>query len=388
MDVRLVKIVGPCGLWALPATIRISWFGRPPLASPGNFDMAWGETRGSLPDLNREITIMGGGLAGLALASALRLRDVPVTMLEAGNYPRHRVCGEFISGVSRSTLDALGISTSFEDARQHHSLAWLEGGRLIHRDRLSHPAIGISRHLLDERLFHHVVALGAKVRTGVRALPKAAEGSVWAAGHRPEKGKWVGLKAHVRGVPMTADLEMHSGTNGYAGLAGVEDGWTNVCGLFKTDRSIKAMPGDMLTSYLEAGGNCKLAARLRDCEWRDGSVCAVAGFKLGKQVPMPGLLTVGDAESMIPPFTGNGMSMAFQAAEIAVEPLIAWSRGDRSWQEVANEVRGQLARRFKRRLAVAGAIHPVLLEQGGRNIVRGLASAGLLPFRSMLATVR
>ncbi|MEO5914349.1 MAG: NAD-binding protein [Luteolibacter sp.] len=338
--------------------------------------------------MNREITITGGGLSGLALASALRSHEVPVTVLEAGRYPRHRVCGEFISGVSDSTLAALGIRRLFDDALRHRSLSWLENGRMIHSDRLKSPALGISRHLLDERLLRHVESLGGIVRCGIRGNPVPGEGRVWTAGRKPENGPWIGLKAHVRGIEKSADLEMHSGTNGYAGLAGVEDGWTNVCGLFRMDRAIKAAPGDLLTTYLEAGGNSKLAARLRDCEWREGSVCAVAGFKPGRQIPMPGLLALGDAVSMIPPFTGNGMSMAFQSAELAVEPLVAWSQGEKSWQDAVNEVRTRMDRKFKRRLTVAGALHSILLDQSGRNLVSGLASAKLLPFQSMLATVR
>ena len=45
----------------------------------------------------RAVTIIGGGLAGLTLGIGLRQRGVPVTISEAGDYPRHRVCGEFIS---------------------------------------------------------------------------------------------------------------------------------------------------------------------------------------------------------------------------------------------------------------------------------------------------
>ena len=50
--------------------------------------------------LKNPLTIAGGGLAGLSLAIALRRHGVDVTVYEAGNYPRHRVCGEFISGVA------------------------------------------------------------------------------------------------------------------------------------------------------------------------------------------------------------------------------------------------------------------------------------------------
>jgi len=341
-----------------------------------------------LPRLNQEITIAGGGLAGLSLAAALRLHDVPVTVLEAGAYPRHRVCGEFISGVSAETLEALGISDLFAAARRHRSLAWHEAGRLIHRDEFKVPALGISRHLLDERLWKMVTGLGGIVRTNVRAAPELRDGHVWAAGRRARNGPWIGLKAHVRTPSGSADLEMHAGTNGYAGLAGVEDGWTNVCGLFRLDRSIKAGGNDLLTTYLDAGGNHGLAALLRDCEWREGSFSAVAGFELGRQPATPGLLALGDAESMIPPFTGNGMSMAFQAAECAILPLVSYSRGESSWLNATNTVRAAVRRKFRRRLAVAGVLHPVLLEAAGRSLLQSLASARLLPFQPMLSLIR
>jgi 2-polyprenyl-6-methoxyphenol hydroxylase-like FAD-dependent oxidoreductase len=350
--------------------------------------VAWCETRDRVADLKREITIAGGGLAGLALACALRRYEVPVMVLEAGNYPRHRVCGEFISGVSEETLAALGIAPLFADALKHRSLAWFENGRLIHRDHFKDAALGISRYLLDERLRQLLDVTGGVIQTGVRARPEPRDGFVWTAGRRPRKGQWVGLKAHVRIPEKSADLEMHAGGNGYAGLAGVEDGWTNVCGLFRIDHQIQASGADFLPAYLEAGGNRKLAATLRACEWREGSFSAVAGFELGRQVPVPGLLMLGDAESMIPPFTGNGMSMAFQAAECAIQPLLAWSQGHQSWHEAANTVRAAVIRRFRRRLAVAGTLHPILLGSGGRSLLQSLASARLLPFHPMLALIR
>jgi flavin-dependent dehydrogenase len=259
---------------------------------------------------------------------------------------------------------------------------------LIHRDKLKDPAFGISRYLLDGRLRQLAIAAGADVRTGVRARPEPREGLVWAAGRRPHNGPWIGLKAHVKHLPMAADLEMHAGRNGYAGLAGVEDGWTNVCGLFRIDRTIQASGENLLAAYLEAGGNRQLATALRAAEWREGSFSAVAGFELGRQEPVPGLLTLGDAESMIPPFTGNGMSMAFQAVECALGPLVAWSQGEQSWQHAANIVRAAVARKFKRRLAVAGMLHPLLLEAGGRSLLQSLARARLLPFQPMLALIR
>ena len=58
------------------------------------------------------VTIVGGGLAGLTLGIGLRQRGVPVTVWGNGKrIPRHRVCGEFITGGAelrfRTTLGLL-----------------------------------------------------------------------------------------------------------------------------------------------------------------------------------------------------------------------------------------------------------------------------------------
>ncbi|MFM8364632.1 MAG: hypothetical protein ACKOAS_05705, partial [Verrucomicrobiota bacterium] len=68
--------------------------------------------------LKNRITIAGGGLAGLALGIGLRGRGVEVELHEALAYPRHRVCGEFISGVESSTLETLGIKNCFVEAQK------------------------------------------------------------------------------------------------------------------------------------------------------------------------------------------------------------------------------------------------------------------------------
>jgi menaquinone-9 beta-reductase len=349
--------------------------------------MARAAVRASFARLQRSITIAGGGLAGLSLGIALRSRGVAVNLLEAGRYPRHRVCGEFISGVTEETLRTLGIADVLNDARRHMTLSWHNCGRCFLNERLPAAALGVSRFTLDERLCERFIALGGRVHAGTRARLDAAEGFVWAAGRRPRAGRWIGLKAHVR-MPTSADLEMHSGTNGYAGLAGVEDGWTNVCGLFLLDREISAKGCDLLPAYLEAGGNARLAAAIRAAEWREGSFSSVAGFELGPQAAVPGMLCLGDAESMIPPFTGNGMSMAFQAAECALDPLCAWSAGHMSWRETRVMIQHRLRKSFRRRLMAAALLHRALLHSGMRSALGSLAHSGILPLRPLLPLIR
>ncbi|NBS06506.1 MAG: hypothetical protein EBS69_03705 [Verrucomicrobia bacterium] len=63
----------------------------------------------------KRVTIVGGGLAGLTLGLQLRQRGVPVLLHEAGTYPRHRVCGEYLSGRAISIIESLGLRPGLDD---------------------------------------------------------------------------------------------------------------------------------------------------------------------------------------------------------------------------------------------------------------------------------
>jgi hypothetical protein len=91
---------------------------------------------------------------------------------------------------------------------------------------------------------------------------------------------------------------------------------------------------------------------------------------------------------MIPPFTGNGMSMAVQAAETACPPLVAWSSGEMPWPQAVDDVREALTGRFKKRLFAAKLFHQVLFNGAGRSVLRTISASHLLPFRTMLSFVR
>jgi len=337
----------------------------------------------------RNVHIVGGGLAGLSLAIGLRNRGVGVVVSEAGHYPRHRVCGEFISGVADATLDRLGIQPAFQGALAPQSLRWASGGRLIFEGALPVAARAISRHLLDARLAKLFTDLGGTLRVGERVENACGEGKVFAAG-RPKhaRGSRIGLKVHIRGIRLQSELEMQAGSNGYAGLVEVEDGWVNACGIFRVNRQLRGRGPDLLFAYLEAGGNPALANLLRDAEFKDGSFSAVAGFDPGRQPGRVGELSIGDADQMIPPFTGNGMSMAFEAADAALDPLVAWAHGDLDWQDACSQIRASLARRFRKRMAAAKAIEPMLTRRTATNIISTLASANALPFQTALSLVR
>ena len=316
------------------------------------------------------ITIIGGGLTGLSLAIALRKNGVAVTLHEATSYPRHRVCGEFISGVSRKTLETLGITDSLADAQQHRSVAWFSGNDHLRDNLLPTPALALSRHLLDDRLQKLAISLGVEIHTGSRRIMNPGQpGEVWTAGRKPTQGGWIGLKAHIRGISTTAHLEMHSGPRGYLGITPVEDGWHNACGLFRIDKSITARHRDLLPAYLAGNGSNALAQRIAAAEWREGSFSAVAGFALGLQKPTTGLLSLGDSHAIIPPFTGNGMTMAFQSAETALPHLLEYATSRATWSAACALIEKDLAKRFQKRLTFAKLLHPFLFHPAANPLM-------------------
>jgi flavin-dependent dehydrogenase len=334
------------------------------------------------------VTIVGGGLAGLSLGISLRGMGVPVRVCEAGRYPRHRVCGEFINGVTEKTLGNLGVAELFSDVRRHSTTRWYHVGKPLYATELAHPALGISRHVLDARLAALFVARGGDLQTGRRMARTSVEGQVWAAGRKPDRGsQWIGLKVHVRDLAMTADLEMHLGASGYVGLAPIEEGKVNVCGLFEK-QSAEGRGVDLLWGYLRKNGLESLAERLSAVAVDEKSFTGVSAFRLGPQAVEESECVLGDAESMIAPFSGNGMSMAFESAEVASEPLRNYALGRYDWATTRARVREGLRARFRTRLATSRVVHPLLFSDFGKMLLSASAQAGVLPFGPLSRMLR
>jgi flavin-dependent dehydrogenase len=334
--------------------------------------------------VKRPITIAGGGLAGLSLGIALRQREVPVTVVEATSYPRHRVCGEFISGIEEGELQELGIAGLFENARRHVSTAWFESDRLWLRQRLPDRAYGLSRHFLDNALADRFVGAGGTLRCGERQ-EMDGEGIVWANGRARSDSGWLGIKAHYEDLELSDDLEIHLQDGGYVGLTRVEGNRVNVCGLFRHARTDGT---DVLGAACEKAGLRTLAGRLRDARAVTGSIKGVTNFALGWQRAVPGRMCVGDAAAMIPPFTGNGMTMAIQGAMEAAEPVDAWSRGAITWDDAVCRVRVGQRKTFSRRLRWARILHTIMFYRATRRIAMALVASGRVSFTRLYTKVR
>jgi len=314
------------------------------------------------------ITIIGGGLAGLTLGIGLRQRGVPVTVIEAGIYPRHRVCGEFISGRGQTTLARLGLKDLVASlgAVSAKTVSFHSPSKSTTPRRLPEPAVCVSRFKLDAALADEFCRLGGELDSGQRSRSaEEGEGMVRATGRlpstNPEGEQWFGMKVHAQNVPLAADLEMHVSPQGYVGLCKINGGEVNVCGLFRK-RPGEKIAGEDRRLWLRGRAGSPLNQRLAAAEFDDDSFCAVAGLSLKprRAVQCPEIC-IGDAITMIPPVTGNGMSMAFESAELAVEPLAAWSRGEMTWSDARWKIARACDAAFSRRLAAAQWLQRLVL---------------------------
>lgn len=316
----------------------------------------------------KPITIVGGGLAGLTLGIGLRQREVPVTLYEASDYPRHRVCGEFISGRGRMALEQLGLQ---EKILQSGALIAKDAAFFVGKKRIRHqlpqPALSISRYHLDALLADIFEKTGGELKPNQRWTQNFGDSVVRATGRRPRaqnlNSRWFGLKVHATNVTLEADLEMHIVPNGYVGVCRLPSNEVNVCGLFQSDGPVRDLSREW-RRWLEGPSTSVLNQRLRDAAFDDTSFCSVAGLDLHPHHASEHVeCSIGDAVTMIAPATGNGMSMAFESATLAIEPLVRFSNGNVDWNETKKAIAFVCDQKFARRLKWSARLQYLLMSQ-------------------------
>lgn len=333
--------------------------------------------------------IFGGGIAGLSLGIALRQAGIPVRVTEAGDYPRHRVCGEFISGAGREVLESLNLAGVLTGAAADHRTAWFAGDRLLASTSLPSPALGLSRFQLDFRLARRFRDLGGELATRAPARVAPAEaGTVWACGRGGASHGWIGLKLHCRELDLEHDLAMHLGDSGYVGVARIEGGKVNVCGLFRMRRNLSPGKAGILLAYLRANGLAELAERISAANIDPASISATTRLDFTQNRWPEGVACIGDANAAIPPFAGNGISMALESARAALPPLLSYAYGEKSWPAACQTLKGALDRRFRKRLAMARLLHPLLLHPYPQTTTGWMVSRKILPFNLLYRLLR
>lgn len=214
------------------------------------------------------------------------------------------------------------------------------------------------------------------MRPGTRWTSGFPAGVVRASGRRPEPSatgwRWFGLKVHARGVALRADLEMHLLPTGYVGLCRLPDDEVNVCGLFRSAGPVPDL-AQRWPDWLGGIPGSELHARMCAAVWEVDSFCSIAGLGLRSHRAGDRLeCSIGDSLTMIPPMTGNGMSMAFESAELAVDPIERFSRGKADWTQAKEEIATQCDRAFGSRLRWASWLQRALFFAPTRSALTGM----------------
>ena len=302
-----------------------------------------------------EILVLGGGVAGCAASIALARKGRSVTLIEREPTPRHKVCGEFLSGEALEDLHTLGIDVASLGAVTINYVR-LAAARRAAEAPLPFPASSLTRRALDSALIAAAIAAGVHVERGrsVQSLSRATpnlwratldDGTTYEAptaflatgkhdlrGHgRPkDPHQWVGFKMYYRLSPsQTADLadasELTLYSGGYGGIQPVEDGITNFCCVVQRRYFTRAgLRWEGLLEKMQQ--DCPhLAMRLRGAQPQLDKPITITHIPYGylRRSTDEGLYCIGDQAAVIPSFTGDGISIALHTARRAAAAYLA-----------------------------------------------------------------
>ena len=112
---------------------------------------------------NPDVLIIGGGLAGLVNAIHLSRLGLQVVLIEKNDYPKHKVCGEYISNEVLPYLRFLEADPMLLGAKRINRfvMSSVKGTKI--ESKLSMGGFGISRYALDHFLFQKAIENGGNI---------------------------------------------------------------------------------------------------------------------------------------------------------------------------------------------------------------------------------
>jgi flavin-dependent dehydrogenase len=269
-------------------------------------------------------------------------------LFEAGKLPRHKVCGEFVSGEAIALLEQLlGSSERLSDAPHIvRSRVFLDGHVV---DFPVTPAgASFTRHDLDSALWQAAVANGVDAQMNSRVVDVVNANGVHAiqlqdrevrarvvvnASGRwsnlqtsplPEAPAWIGVKSHFYERMSSQSCDLYFFDGGYCGVQPLGQGIVNAAAL--VDPAV-ARNLDKVFSLNQA-----LWERSRSWQRITDQVSTAPLFFRAPKTSDRGMLLVGDAAAFLDPFAGDGISMALHSGRLAVGALAPYLRSEYSFQ--------------------------------------------------------
>jgi menaquinone-9 beta-reductase len=316
--------------------------------------------------------VIGGGVAGGAVAAHLARAGRKVVVIERTAGPHDKVCGEFISGEAVHYLRGLGIAPAVLGAVPITAVN-VHAPRSAVGCELPFPAVSVSRRVLDEAILHQAAVGGVDLRRGcaVRSLHHAdgrwiaalddgstvaAQDAFLATGKHDLRG-WkrppgrqndlIAFKQHWRGgaAPTDTAVELFLFPGGYAGLEPVENGILNLCLVVRGGHFVQ-MGGrwEGLLAMLHATFPA-LRRALADAQACWDRPLAVSAIPYGfVQRRGDGPWRLGDQAAVIPSFAGDGIAIALHSARMAADYCLVGRSSGEFQAELASDVTGQVRR--------------------------------------------
>lgn len=331
--------------------------------------------------MSRDLLVVGGGPAGLALALAARRRGLAVTVVDKRHPPLDKPCGEGIMPAGVNALAELGVSFGPGEARVFRGIRYLDGDIVAEGDfpRGRH-GLGVRRPTLHAVLVAAAERAGVELRWGVAATGLAPEGvqtvdgplaagvvagadglrsrvRTWAGLAGPEaKRRRFGVRRHYRLRPWVDRVEVHWGEGCEAYVTPVGDEEVGVALLADGGGRF-----DELLTQVPA-----LARRLAGAPPSSRDLGAGPFEQTVRGVVAGRVALVGDASGYLDALTGEGLTLAFAQAidlarAVAEDDLAGYARAHR---------RRGLQPLAVTRLALLAEAHPGLR----RRVVRALAA--------------
>jgi len=349
-----------------------------------------------------DVAVIGGGLAGLALAIQCVRAGYSTIVLEKEKYPFHKVCGEYISFESWNFLQELGVPLSdMELPVIDRVMISSPNGKYI-----EHPlplgGFGVSRHLLDDMLAKIARREGVILAENTKVVDVVyrnnsfmifssggeTEGIVAAGAFgkrsnldvkwkrqftqvKPNKlNHFLGVKYHIKTAFPDDLIALHNFENGYCGISKIEGGKYCLCYLTtgenikKSNNNIRSMEETILMK------NPFLKEIFLKAEFLYDSPLTISRISFNKKKQVENhVLMIGDAAGMITPLCGNGMSMALHGSKIAFEEINQFMQKKTTRFELETQYNQQWEKYFGGRLQTGRLIQRFFGDDTLSNIL-------------------
>jgi flavin-dependent dehydrogenase len=317
-----------------------------------------------------DLIIAGGGPAGSSAAITAARSGARVLLLERGHFPRHKVCGEFVSPESLDLLAGLlgpGPSKLLRGAVAiRRARLFLDGREL--ETTIEPPAASIARFDLDAALWDSAVSAGvdARQRTTVQGIADASLFRVttssgefearavlnasgrWSnlspAGNGRQRERWVGLKAHFSRDFHGPSVDLYFFDGGYCGVQPVEMGTAHFPGQVNVCAMVRAEVGSTLPEVFAR--HCELWKRSRCWQPLSKPVSTSPLIFCEPQAERDRILQAGDASGFVDPFVGDGISLALRSGTLAGHSLTPFFQGEISLDQAVESYRWNYAQRL------------------------------------------